>query len=579
MVWHAYMLNPRDFLEDCLRTRKMSFWATGMPWKEINACIDNVTLDYDPGETVKAAFTISTGFPWDNLDGPECKISSCPRCHSLVQLSWTDSKPYTIDSVEAPFQFHKGYADTGFSAYCVCGWNFTHESLCVNKFHEDVRRLLDHGVPMPGTLLTRHGLPLEPGSSDRAKTVFPNDLIRTFIHEKILKECHPNNYLHGSLIGIRKILERSFRPPVTICRRKAFPDERFSLRQMMSRYWTNSSPFALDLVGAVIRQGTFIRKMDELNWLHSPALDSTMTRLIQKYKIFLTIIAQNPRETAVPTLDVDLAWHTHQLSPQRYYHYSTWITKNHSSEPRFINHDDKVPETKLSLSFEWTSKQYQKVTDGQIYSECTCWYCEAVREQHNHGMLFPSSQIQQARENAARLRNASSIEDGDRDADGNGPHISSHNALRIKLNKAALKAAEKNVDNLHSAYKKAQRRMAKQNETRSNVERPSSSSSTANKINSTPLVLPYEIDPCIYSGTGGGTLVIYGKCGMYPSDILSVNRGPYEAGNCVAATCSGWMCGSGDGGGGGGGGGGDGGGGDGGGGAGCGGGGGGGGGD
>lgn len=34
---------------------------------------------------------------------------------------------------------------------------------------------------------------------------------------------------------------------------------------MMSRYWDNSSPFALDLVGAVVRQGTFFQKMDKLN--------------------------------------------------------------------------------------------------------------------------------------------------------------------------------------------------------------------------------------------------------------------------------------------------------------------------
>jgi hypothetical protein len=35
----------------------------------------------------------------------------------------------------------------------------------------------------------------------------------------------------------------------------------------------------------------------------------------------MSIISENPKHTAVPTLDVDLAWHTHQLSPKPYYEY------------------------------------------------------------------------------------------------------------------------------------------------------------------------------------------------------------------------------------------------------------------
>jgi hypothetical protein len=56
--------------------------------------------------------------------------------------------------------------------------------------------------------------------------------------------------------------------------------------------------------------------MDNIDCIHSPALVATMNRLIQKYKIFFDIMATKPRRMAVPTLDVDLAWHTHQLSPR-----------------------------------------------------------------------------------------------------------------------------------------------------------------------------------------------------------------------------------------------------------------------
>lgn len=85
-------------------------------------------------------------------------------------------------------------------------------------------------------------------------------------------------------------------------------EEKAAIRKMMSRYWSNSSMFALDLVGAVIRQGSFIEKMHAIDWLHSPAVRSTMQRLLMKYDRYFTILSQHPGQTAVPTLDIDLAW-------------------------------------------------------------------------------------------------------------------------------------------------------------------------------------------------------------------------------------------------------------------------------
>lgn len=104
-----------------------------------------------------------------------------------------------------------------------------------------------------------------------------------------------------------------------------------------------------------------------------------MTRLITKYKRFAKIMATYPNEVAVPTLDVDLAWHTQQLSPSAYTH---WI---YAKTRLLIDHDDKIDEDKLSTAFEWTSKMYQELF-GEVYSECTCWYCESVRAAHISSM-------------------------------------------------------------------------------------------------------------------------------------------------------------------------------------------------
>ena len=89
---------------------------------------------------------------------------------------------------------------------------------------------------------------------------------------------------------------------------------RIAVRKVLSHYWDNSSIFGIDLVGAVLRQGTFVQKMVKLDWLRSPSTMSTVQRLIVKYHRFVRLAADWPKKTVVPTLDVDLAWVSHLVS-------------------------------------------------------------------------------------------------------------------------------------------------------------------------------------------------------------------------------------------------------------------------
>ncbi|KAI8193165.1 Glycine-rich domain-containing protein 1 [Colletotrichum sp. SAR 10_65] len=100
-----------------------------------------------------------------------------------------------------------------------------------------------------------------------------------------------------------------------------------------------------------------------------------MSALLTKYTRFMTIVSlasSTKDRVAVPTVDVDLAWHTHQLSPRSYYDYTVAETA------AFVDHNDKVDEDKLSTAFEWTCKTYQE-RFGEVYSECKCWYCEMTK--------------------------------------------------------------------------------------------------------------------------------------------------------------------------------------------------------
>src|SRR5436190_4588756 len=339
MVWHAHMLNPRAFLEDCMRLGKMSLWAGGLPWEIVNACMVETTLGFSPGETARTNFEHRTRRPWDNLSDSTDKVLNCPKCHAEVRIPWSADLTQ-VGSLANPFGDCRAYADKHFRFPCpLCYLAITHDKLRVAKFRRDVQSLLKDALPMPGTLLSLRGVP-ENAESKRHPTYFPNRFIKSCISQQLLDLTDFSRNEYASVEKIREFFQAALKDSSLIRRADKTKlsglskTERISIRKMMSRYWENSSPFALDLVGAVVRQGTFVVKMDDIDWIHSPALDSTMERLIQKYGVFFRIICDNPTRVAVPTLDVDLAWHTHQLSPAWYYSYSYEQTKG-----RFIDHD------------------------------------------------------------------------------------------------------------------------------------------------------------------------------------------------------------------------------------------------
>lgn len=394
MVYHAHMLNPYNFLEDCLRAGLRNLWGYGMPWKLVNAAIDG-SFNYSVSDDDKARWVASTGRSWDNAEDPLVKSLTCPVCSTHVSIPWTtcnlDENPKTSDD---PGLIGSGYGDGQLDIACSsCGTRINRELLSVAKFCNDARDLLVKNLPMPGTVLDPiSGEPeaFQPRLKDQLNPqTFPNRMIKLVLRieiQDLLK--NPNPAQPPTVDTVRKMVEdvlgkqsalrvvdqgspasRSMRPM------KVAPTTRLCVRKMMSRYWENFSPFALDLCGATMRQGIFSEKMYKIDWLHSPAARETMDRLCIKYQRFVTIMAENPRGIAVPTLDVDLAWHTHQLSPAAYYAYTKTATK------KFIRHDDKVDEDNLKRGFEWTSKTYQEKY-GEVYSECTCWYCESVRTSH-----------------------------------------------------------------------------------------------------------------------------------------------------------------------------------------------------
>ncbi|KAI9768917.1 MAG: hypothetical protein M1840_004513 [Geoglossum simile] len=125
------------------------------------------------------------------------------------------------------------------------------------------------------------------------------------------------------------------------------------------------------LADAVQRQFSFVEKMERALWIRSPALEGTLQRAVDRYSKFLKLFKWYPNTMLVPTLDIDLVWHTHQCSPSRY----RTATIKHAG--RFIDHDDKIGKPTLDSGLDKTEQLF-RIRFGKEYFVCNCWDCEAI---------------------------------------------------------------------------------------------------------------------------------------------------------------------------------------------------------
>lgn len=530
MVWHSYMLNPRAYLEDCIREGRMNLWATDIPWQAVAEVIDSDTFKYEPSPAACDLYTTNTGDAWDSLHGTETKTFNCPHCSARSTALWTsvgETEPRQskalLDAVKVWLVGGQGYTDPGFEVRCEsCKMSVTRDALIVKRFMTDIINLQRADLCMPGTVLGPDaGLPRQVEIHGKAHLdyscitgfQFSNQLLKGYTGEYLLRINKDHLSFDHLKLQIESALQDSkiLKEARGSSSKRLSRGERISIRRMMSRYWNNDSPFALDLVGAVIRQGTFVEKMHGIDWLHSPALYNTMSRLITRYHRFFQILSTDKTHMAVPTLDIDLAWHTHQLQP------STYLFSSVTQTGQFIDHDDKVAETRLNDSFAHTSKLYQKLF-SEPYSECTCWYCEAVRESHTS----TASRLFKTRAATA----ADGLHVPDRDPK-KSVHISAHNAVAPTDDAAYDERARKNAAALEEAYYHAC-----QSAERKGRQKPKRDNYYYSDAYGYPVYMlayaPYTM------GAGFG----------YTGAAYAINPGcmalaPGAAGNCCAGTCGG----------------------------------------
>ncbi|EQC25737.1 hypothetical protein SDRG_16398 [Saprolegnia diclina VS20] len=114
--------------------------------------------------------------------------------------------------------------------------------------------------------------------------------------------------------------------------------------------------FSMDLVRGMYRQLSFVIKVcaNFDYWMNPTILRAS----IRRYEQFVQVISKGAIKKGlgiVPTVDIDLAWHTHQTHPLAYQKYTTKVAK------RVLDHDDSVGGSDLHAGYLHTCVAWSKL--------------------------------------------------------------------------------------------------------------------------------------------------------------------------------------------------------------------------
>ena len=109
---------------------------------------------------------------------------------------------------------------------------------------------------------------------------------------------------------------------------------RWEVREIIATLRSNFSCLSIDLIKGMYRQLAFVNKIcsNYVYWSDTSLIHAAISRYLK----FLELIANYPGKTMVPTIDIDLVWHTHQTQPVRYCEYTKSLLG------KILNHDDTI---------------------------------------------------------------------------------------------------------------------------------------------------------------------------------------------------------------------------------------------
>ncbi|KDQ63940.1 hypothetical protein JAAARDRAFT_144381 [Jaapia argillacea MUCL 33604] len=357
MVWHTYLLNPSRHAEDTIRLPQLKHLHTIFHTLiDVSTFVENWPKFRPSSNRLKSwlAQTQTNFDPFKAATELTHKGLVCPNCCKETETPFINS-------------IGTGYAQRDFFLKCPsCGFRMSKSSLAASKFAAELARAEfdleeDSNTYLAGTLHT----PSNPEDRAHARQLTSNILSRL----PILSGLRSGKV--GTIAKRKRAIIEALGYSIHSAREVLGNAEvGEQLLETILMAYTDDRPFSLDLVGAVVRQGSFIAKMNELGWLETAKFDlqedgETMPYAVARYHAFLDLMATSPTEYFVPTLDIDLAWHTHMLTPWQYASDCMEFVGRH------VDHEDKVDNIQLSSAFDETCRAW-KARYNVPYMHCGC---------------------------------------------------------------------------------------------------------------------------------------------------------------------------------------------------------------
>ncbi|KAH8831767.1 hypothetical protein DL96DRAFT_1459646 [Flagelloscypha sp. PMI_526] len=352
MVWHSYMLNPGNYLEDSLRVPMCKYLGPLSPvFSKLLPKLPGLLNQPSSSSRQDNWDRRCSAWPFDPLTSAkqvQHKTFSCPRtkCSNVL------TKEYVCFN-------GTGFLQKEFSAKCsTCNSTITRNHLVLRKLINDLSRESNSDLShyLAGSLITARN------TCDKAR----GERIKSMLKDVIMKQPHypGTSVIESVLMDYRATLDR-----VEGWVTQSFKNEPGVLRMMSTVLdsYRCPNPFSTDLAAAVLRQFDFTSKMKSLPWgleFKTTEDERPLIHAIARYHSFMNLMASRPG-FYVPTLDIDLAWHTHQLSGVQY------ERDCFEYVGKFIDHDDKVSSLQLGDGFQDTCKAWQHQY-GVRYAYCGC---------------------------------------------------------------------------------------------------------------------------------------------------------------------------------------------------------------
>ncbi|MBW0482416.1 hypothetical protein O181_022131 [Austropuccinia psidii MF-1] len=327
MVWHTYCLNPRWYCEDSLRLypilQRISF--------PLELIVSNLKFDSN-----------------DNLIIEEEEIF--PE-HTLKELK-NDSSFHTTNN-NLKLEFSQLNLHLPVDPDNIFG---------LERLIQDIRQVLvfHHHFPSSQTNQALSN-PSIAGTLTTLKLINNAENFQRF-NTRLVNVLKSNAYLNqdDSCTSINDCPSLSLLQALT----KTVLSSK-GLSRILSAY-ESSLPFSIELASAVIRQSLFIEKISKLHYTEISIHDQEfLQKSVNRYYAFLELMKSDETKFFVPTLDIDLIWHTHQLTRGWRYCQDTINLVG-----RLVDHNDNVNDDQLDHSFHETSELWKRHFGVDYSSSC-----------------------------------------------------------------------------------------------------------------------------------------------------------------------------------------------------------------